>query len=98
MMHKPKTIHVEPGSELERVLDEANETPVELEQRGVRYRLTRVPRPVEAEDIWADYDPQRALAQLQAAAGGWRGLVDAEAFKAYIHERRRTANRPSVTL
>ncbi|MGI8690174.1 MAG: hypothetical protein ACR2M3_16480 [Thermomicrobiales bacterium] len=32
------------------------------------------------------------------AAGSWKGLIDAEAFKAYIRERRKTANRPSVKL
>lgn len=32
------------------------------------------------------------------AAGSWKGLIDAEAFKAYLRERRKTANRPSVTL
>lgn len=30
------------------------------------------------------------------AAGSWKGLIDAEAFKAYISERRKTKNRPSV--
>jgi hypothetical protein len=32
------------------------------------------------------------------AAGSWKGIIDAEAFKAYIRERRKTANRPSVKL
>ncbi len=32
------------------------------------------------------------------AAGSWTGLIDAEEFKAYIRERRTTANRPSVKL
>ena len=93
-----KTIRVEPGSELDRLLDEADETPVELEKSGVRYRVTRVAIPVEPDDIWAGYDPQRALKTLRSAAGGWTGLIDADAFKTYIVERRRTANRPSVKL
>ena len=97
-MHQLKTIHVEPGSELDRALEEADGTPIELEKGGVRYRVIRLPEPIAEDDIWAGYDPERALAELRAAAGGWQGLVDAEAFKAYIRERRRTANRPSVTL
>ena len=32
------------------------------------------------------------------AAGSWQGIVDAEAFKAYIYERRRMPGRPSVRL
>jgi len=32
------------------------------------------------------------------AAGSWQGLIDAEQFKAYIRERRKTANRPPVKL
>lgn len=97
MVQTPKTIRVAPGSELERVLAEADETPIELETHGVRYRVIRLRHPVEPDDIWAGYDAPQALATLQSAAGGWRGLVDAEEFKTYIAERRRTANRSSVT-
>ena len=39
-----------------------------------------------------------AVAAIEQASGGWVGLVDAEAFKVYLSERRRTANRPSVIL
>ncbi|HET9016511.1 MAG TPA: hypothetical protein VFN57_13010 [Thermomicrobiaceae bacterium] len=97
MAHRPKTVHVDPGSELDRALEEAASVPIELERRGVRYRVVRVVQPVAEDDIWAGYDPGWALEQIQAAVGGWRGLIDADAFKAYVHERRRTANRPSVS-
>ncbi len=40
----------------------------------------------------ADYDA------FVSAAGSWKGLIDAEAFKGYIRERRTTASRPSVKL
>ncbi len=33
-----------------------------------------------------------------ASAGGWKGLIDADEFVAYIYERRRSYNRPSVEL
>jgi len=52
MSSEPKTIEVESGSELDRLLDEADEAPVRLVRNGVRYRLDR-----EGADIWADYDP-----------------------------------------
>jgi len=49
-----------------------------------------------APGIWEGYDPERARESILAASGSWQGIVDAEAFKAYIRERRRTKNRPSV--
>jgi len=92
-----KPIHVDPGSELDRYLDDAADAPVMLEREGKLYLLSLVER-TNDDDLWADYDPERALAGIQAAVGGWEGLVDAEEFKRYIYERRRTAKRPSVEL
>jgi len=40
----------------------------------------------------------RSKAGILKAAGGWKEIVNAEAFKAYIRERRRTSNRPPVHL
>lgn len=37
-----RTIHVKPGSELDRLLEDAGKAAIELERRGVRYRLNRV--------------------------------------------------------
>ena len=47
------------------------------------------------DDIWANYDPEASREGILRAAGSWRD-IDAEAFKAYIRERRLTKNRPSV--
>ncbi len=88
-----KPIVIEPGSELDKLLEHVIEWPLLLERAGVRYRLER-----EDDDIWAGYDPERARASILAASGAWKGVIDAEAFKAYIRERRRTKNRPSVQL
>lgn len=41
---------------------------------------------------------QRSIEGIRKAAGSWKGLVDADAFKEYIRKRRKTANRPSVQL
>lgn len=43
-----------------------------------------------------EYDPERARAGILAGAGSWKGVVDAEALKANLRERRRPRNRPSV--
>jgi uncharacterized protein (DUF433 family) len=42
-------------------------------------------------------DVARSREGIREAAGSWRD-IDTEAFKAYIKERRQTANRPSVKL
>jgi len=101
MMHRHKTVHVEPGSDLDRLLREAEDTPLELERRGVRYRLDRVDAATATPPAQTPPSPEqvaRSIAGIKAAAGAWKDLVDAEAFTAYIRQRRRTANRPSVRL
>jgi uncharacterized protein (DUF433 family) len=42
-------------------------------------------------------DVTRSREGIREAAGSWKD-IDTEAFKAYIAERRHTANRPSVKL
>src|SRR5207237_562458 len=83
MYLQPKRIKVEPGSELARLLEEANETPLLLEKNGVFYHLTLS----EQEDIWADYDPQRVKAGLRESAGALSG-VDTTQLLEDIHASR----------
>lgn len=40
----------------------------------------------------------RSIAGIRKAAGGWRGLVDAEEFTTELYARRRITNRPPVEL
>ena len=40
----------------------------------------------------------RSKEGILKAAGRWKEIVDAEAFKGYIRERRRTSSRPPVRL
>jgi uncharacterized protein (DUF433 family) len=42
-------------------------------------------------------DVARSREGIRNGAGSWKG-IDTEAFKAYIADRRRTANRPAVKL
>lgn len=76
MVSEPKTIAVAPGREIDRLLDEAARTPLQLVRDGVRFRLDR-----EDEDIWAGYDPVLAQESTLAFSGVWKE-IDAEAFKA----------------
>jgi hypothetical protein len=84
MVAAAKTIEVMPGSEWDRLLEEAAGAPLILVKDGVRYRLDREDA---KEDIWANYDPERVLQVLEETAGSWRG-IDTEALIAEIHEQR----------
>jgi len=83
MYLEPKRIKVEPGSELARLLEEANETPLLLEKEGVLYRVTASGQ----EDIWVDYDPTRVRAGLKESAGAFSG-VDTNQLLEDIHQSR----------
>lgn len=96
MSNEIKTIHVAPDSELARLLSEVAGIPVLLEKDGELYRLNRVEL-AKSDDLFANYDPQAAIAGIQTAAGSWKD-VDVEAFKTYVHARRRTSSRPTVHL
>lgn len=82
MIHNQKTVQVEPGSGLDRLLREAGEADIELEQPDVRFRLTRIgPRPADdrvrladERDLWASYDPVQVRHALQQSAGALRGV------------------------
>ena len=79
------TIEVTPGSQLAEALDEGR--PVVLVKDGVRYRVDREDAAEPAEDIWANYDPERVRKMLRRTAGSWTGF-DIDAFKAEIREQR----------
>jgi hypothetical protein len=83
------TIHVPDGSELARLLQEADETGLRLEQNGVMYRVTR-----EDEDPWARYDPEAVRAGMEAGAGAITP-EEAEELKAYVYRGREEGTRPA---
>jgi hypothetical protein len=93
MYSQPKHIKVEPGSELARLLEEANETPLLLEKDGVLYQVT-----AQEEDIWANYEPERVRAGLKESVGALVG-VDTKHLLEDIYQSReqkeRSENRPS---
>ncbi len=88
MAGEPKTIEVEPGGGLDRVLDEVQETPVRLVRGDDRFRLDR-----ESEDIWESFDAERARAGLRAAAGAWTD-INGEDLKEDIYRAREEGSRP----
>ena len=84
---KPRTIKVTPGSELAVILQEAAVRPVLLEQEGTRFI-------VEADEPFARYDPEAALAGIRKGAGRWRDL-DADEAKECIDRGRAQGTRPA---
>jgi hypothetical protein len=95
MTNEPtKKITVPEGSSLAKLLTDAAARPILLEKNGELYRLERM----ETEgNTPSPEEVTRSRDGILKAAGSWKGM-DTEAFKAYIAERRHTANRPSVKL
>ena len=91
MLKAPRRIMLTPDSKLFPLLEEAANGPLLLEKDGVFFRLEREVKP--PEDIWADYDPEAALAGIEAAAGSWKD-IDSEEFKAFIYRAREEGSRP----
>lgn len=91
MTKELRKIEVAEGSELAELLTQAEATPILLEKDGKLFRLEPITR--EPEDIFANYDPQAALAGIKDAAGSWTD-VDPEALKAQLYRSREEGTRP----
>jgi hypothetical protein len=93
MYLEPKRIKVKPGSDLARLLEEANEAPLLLDKDGVLYHVTASGK----EDIWADYDPKRVRGGLKESAGALSGVDTKELLMdiRQSREQRRNGDRPS---
>lgn len=75
-----RTLDVEPGSELNQWLEEANGAPLFLIKNGVRFR---VERERDTADIWADYDPEKVRQALRESAAAWRGIDTVPGLRLY---------------
>jgi hypothetical protein len=95
MTHEPtKKITVPEGSDLAKLLTDAGSRPILLEKNGELYRLERME---DADTVPSPEVVARSRDGILQAAGSWKD-IDTEGFKAYIKDRRQTANRPSVKL
>ncbi len=88
-MADTKTFHVEPGTDLDALLDAASSTSVELERNGVRYRVSVAQ--IDG-DIWQGYDPDALRAAIKQTAGSWRDF-DGEALKKRLYRAREEGTR-----
>ena len=86
---------VEPGSELARALEQTHGASRVLVHDGVRYRLApEEPTGDPAKpDPWADYDPAKLRAGIEAAAGSITP-EEAELWIADIYRWREEGTRP----
>ncbi len=84
-MAERKVIHIEPDSETGKLLQLVENEPVSLESKGVRYRIER--EQVGKEDIFANYDPAKALEGLRKGIGMFEGM-DIEEFMREIKAQR----------
>lgn len=74
----------------------ASGDPLEIVVDGERFSVTVVRKSNGSKRGPLDEDKvARSRAGLYRSAGSWKGLVDAEEFKAYIRERQRASSRSS---
>jgi hypothetical protein len=88
MAKEPLTITIDPDSELGRALDQPGEEPVVLLCNGTRFRVTR-----DADDPWANYDPEKVLEGLHEIAGTL-SPAEGERIKELIYRGREEGTRP----
>jgi hypothetical protein len=84
----PRTIHIDPESDLARSLATADDEPVLLESNGVRFRVIRVD-----DDPWADYDPEKVREGLRKFSG-MISPEEADRIKELIYRGREEGTRP----
>ncbi|HQZ91387.1 MAG TPA: hypothetical protein PLR44_15135 [Thermomicrobiales bacterium] len=84
------TIRAAKDSVIAKVLRDAHASgaPLRIEVGTARVIVTRKSLHVvgDEDDIWADYDPERAMAGIEAAAGSWSD-VDTDALRGDLREQ-----------
>ncbi len=91
---------VNPDSETARLVKEAasSRMPVRVDTGEAVYRLNVDEESPEQLHLPTPEEAAASVAAIRQVAGTWKDLVDADELKAYIRERRKTANRPSLEL
>jgi len=88
MAKERRTINIDPDSELGRARDENDGELVVLVRNGRRFRVTR-----DADDPWANYDPEKVRAGLRKFAG-MLTPEEGEHIKDAIYRGREEGTRP----
>jgi hypothetical protein len=90
MAREMVTIEIDPESDLRKALAMADEQPRALASNGRRFGV----RPIEDDDPWADYDPERVRAVGRASAGALTP-EEGERLKQDIYRWREEGTKPS---
>lgn len=90
MVARSKLVKVTPESTADELLDEADVEPIVVERNGMRYQISRE---IDADDIWAGWDPDKALQIVDETAGTW-SEYDTEKIIADLYRARDGGTRP----
>ena len=98
MVAEPRTIVVDPESELGHAIDDADGAPILLQRGADRFRLVRVAADrnqdeEERETVWASYDPDRLLAALEQVQGVFTP-EEGDRLKELVYRAREEGTRP----
>lgn len=98
MQNHTTPIKINPDSELAHGLQEAarSQRPMRVDIGAAIYSVAADEEPAGALPVPTSAQTAATIAAITQVAGSWTGLVDAEEFKRYLGERRKTANRPSL--
>ncbi len=88
MTTRPRRIHIEPGTEIGKLLDEVGSGPMLLEKDGVIYSASEA----KDEEIWSGYDPLAVKEALRQSAGAFAGM-DTEQWKRDVRAGREQDSR-----
>jgi hypothetical protein len=100
MNAQPRDYKVSPDSETARLLREAaaSRAPIRVDTGEGIYRVEADAETPATLPVPTAEEAEASIAGIKQAAGSWHDLVDAEALKEYIRERRKIKNRPSVQV
>jgi hypothetical protein len=87
MSSEAETIHIPGDSELARILERVDTAQLRVEANGVVYRVVR------DDPAWANYDPEKVRAALDATVGSWTDLVT-DAMIENLYRAREEGSRP----
>jgi hypothetical protein len=85
-----KSARLIPGDRLRPELRATDEVPPRSEADGLHPR----PDALDANDIWAGYDPQKVVEAIERSAGTWSDL-DTDAMLERIYRARQEGSRPA---
>ena len=93
-------VQAPPDSEVAQFIKEvaASRQPIRADTGEAVYRVEADAETPETLPLPTAEETAASIAGIKQAAGSWHDLLDAEGLKAYIRERRKIKDRPSIQL